>query len=100
MKCLCEKNTIYGIIKNDKLQRLTFSKSLAEHICSYENNLTVKKMSFILGKKLEFNENSKTGLYAIVKSKNNWTLRVTLFKELANTWNSHSSREIFECFIV
>lgn len=57
-------------------------------------------MSFILGKELKFNEESKTGLYAIVKSKNNWTLRITLFKELANIWNSHESRKVFECYLI
>ena len=39
---------------------------------------------------------SPTGLYAVVKARTGWPLRVTLFKDLADLWR-HPSRAVVEC---
>lgn len=60
----------------------------------------VKRITFRLGKRLEQGEASSNGLYALVKEKSNWTLRVCLFKELAEDLCDWKSRYLAECFIL
>jgi hypothetical protein len=42
---------------------------------------------------------SQSGLYAVVKRKTDWTLRVTMFPELAEAWRD-PSRYVAECWLV
>ena len=57
----------------------------------------VKRIGFRLGLELH-GEKSRSGLYAICKKKSGWALRITLFKELAESWR-HPSREVRECYL-
>lgn len=56
------------------------------------------EIKFKNDKILDNGEISKTGFYSIVKN-NGWTLRITLFKELAYLLGDDSSRYISECKI-
>lgn len=84
-------------MSGSKIHRITFSKSLAEFICQTNKDYNYKRMTFVLGKELSPGEKSPNGLYAIVKAKTNWTLRITFFQELAEEWRS-SSRKVYSCF--
>jgi len=68
-------------MKDDKLYRITFSKSLAEYICEtygYE----LRKVKLYLNPVTD-----DTKLFVLCKL-NGWTLRVTLFEEMAKMWKS------------
>jgi hypothetical protein len=78
---------------------VSFSRSLCEHIVRSENNRTLCYLAsakLVLGKKLGPGETSASGVYAVVKAKTKWPLRVTLFKELAELWR-HETRDVYEC---
>lgn len=99
--CLSDK--AYAIInsKTKKVHRISFSASLLEHICASmdDSDVEVREISFRLGRELEPNEASSTGIYAIVKSKNNWTLRISLYKDIANYMCDFDTRKLRECII-
>ena len=87
------------MIKGGRLYRLTFSKSLADHICRLAPGYTVERRKFVLGSRLVPNETSPSGLYAIVKEGTDWALRITTFQQLAESWR-HSSRYIAGCWLI
>lgn len=60
----------------------------------------VRRIKFSLGKRLKPEETSASGLYAIVSSKRDFTLRITLFKEAAQLFCDWDSRYLAECWIV
>ena len=70
--------------------RITFSKSLAEHVAG-EN--------YKLGKPLKNGEKSRSGLYAVVAKKRDRILRVSLIKELAELMDDGESRYLAECWV-
>ena len=80
----CEADKAWAIIKNDKLYRLTFSRSLAEYIAN-KYGYEAKMVKLFLG---PVTEHSK--LFAICKP-SGWPLRVTLFKEAAELWESNNT---------
>lgn len=96
----CPKDKAYAIIKGNKIHRITFSKSLCEHICNLDNSFYFKKITFINGKKLKKGEKSSSGLYSIISSKNDWTLRITLFQEFAEFTRDDRFRYVSECWIL
>lgn len=51
-----------------------------------------------MGKKLESGETSESGLYAVVSSKSDWVLRISMFKEFAELARD-KSRYIAECWL-
>jgi hypothetical protein len=53
-----------------------------------------------MGKALAPGEESKTGLYAIMASRKDWPLRISLFKELAAEMEDPEWRYIAECHIL
>lgn len=97
--CLSDK--AFAIVDNKKktIHRISFSKNLLEHIIKDNNELLIREITFKLGKELKKDETSSTGLYAIVKSKNNWTLRISLFKNIANYLCDFETRKLRECII-
>lgn len=97
--CLSDK--AYGIVNRQtkRIHRISFSKSLLDHIIKDKPELSVCEITFRLGRELEPNETSSTGMYAIVKSKNNWTLRISLFKNVANYICDFDTRKLRECII-
>lgn len=97
----CLSDRAYAIVntKTKKIYRISFSTSLLEHIIKDDKNLQVREISFRLGKELEPNETSSTGMYALVKSKTNWTLRISLHKNVANYLCDFDTRRLRECII-
>jgi hypothetical protein len=82
------------------LHRLTFSKSLADLIVSKETQYQLKRYEFKVGKILNKNEISKSGLYALVSLKGNITLRISLIQEIAELQRDDNSRYIAEAWIL
>lgn len=100
----CLADTAYGLIDpiQGKLHRISFSQGLLEHIKdnnSEWSHLRLCTIRFRLGRELKRNETSSTGIYAIVKAKNNWTLRISLIKDVANYICDFETRKIRECII-
>jgi hypothetical protein len=99
--CLFDK--AYAIVnpKNKKVYRISFSESLLKHIITQTNDsdLVVGKITFRLGKELVPNEDSPTGIYALVKAKTNWTLRIPIIKDVANYICDFDTRKLRECII-
>lgn len=97
--CLSDK--AYAIVntKFKKVYRVSFSKSLLEHIIKDDKTLEVREITFKLGKELQSGETSSTGVYAVVKSKNDWTLRISLHKNIVNYICDFDTRKLRECII-
>lgn len=98
----CQFDKAFAIInqKTNKIHRITFSRDLAFYILKLLNDksFTVKAITFVLGKELKQNEISDSKLYAIT-NKNKWTLRISLFQEIANMFCDFKNQKIYECWI-
>lgn len=103
MKCdsgsciLSEK--IWAITDGKKLYRLTFSKTLADHICESQKNLYVDRLPFHIGRVLQPGEQSKSGLYSLISRRKSIALRITMFKDLATIMSEDDSCYICEAWI-
>lgn len=75
------------MIKDNKVIRITFSRSLAELIIK-EVGGELHRIKLFIGDPIKDGEDSKNGLYAICKKNSNYPLRVTMFKDLAQLWRS------------
>lgn len=97
----CLSDRAYAIVnmKTKKIYRISFSTSLLNHIIAGDKDLQVREISFRLGKELEPNETSSTGMYALVKAKSSWTLRISLHKNVANYLCDFETRKLRECII-
>lgn len=93
----CDKDTCYAVVQGDKLKRLSFSRSLCDHIQSKTPGSEVRRVTLRVGKDIPPNKASPNGLYAVCK-KSGWPLRVTMFQELAESWR-HETRQVRECWI-
>jgi hypothetical protein len=80
------------------VHRLTFSKSLADHLAE-QTGYQVRKVTLQIGRQLAPGEKSSNGLYAICKAKSGWPLRITLFYEAAQLWHYPGVRTIHEVSI-
>ena len=77
-----------------KIYRLTFSKSLAEHIQRHAPiPLTLTRRRFITDARLAPGERSKSGAYAIIDTRKHKTLRIALDVQIADLLRS-DSREV------
>lgn len=90
---------MYCVIHDGKLFRITFSRSLAEHVVEYAGKGRVEKYDAVAGRQLRAKETSPTGLYAIVSSKNNRVLRIATSVEEADLLCDYESRKICEAWI-
>lgn len=97
----CAPNKVWALIKDGKVHRLTFSKSLAQHIQrSSPEPFEIQRVTFRTGKRLQHGEDSRSGLYAIMSTrKPDLALRITLFKDAAQLMTPDHWREIRECWI-
>lgn len=91
---------IWGLINKNtnKLHRLTFSKSLASMIAEQYQEYEMCRFKFKIGKRLAKGEESSTGLYAIMSSQTDITLRISLIKESAELMCEDDSRYLAEAF--
>ena len=98
----CIADQAYAIISKSGIHRITFSRSLAQYVLDKlsRSDYTLERVKFTLGNKLKPGEISPSGLYAIVSSKTDWVLRITLFPELADYFNDNTSRYIATCWIL
>jgi hypothetical protein len=79
--------------------RLTFSKSLAEHIQRHAGHpLDLRRRRFLVGRPLNRGEPSPSGAYAIVDARKGKTLRIALDADIADILRS-DSRTVQEAWL-
>jgi hypothetical protein len=86
------------VVKGRKLFRLTFSRSLAEHLTGYLPGSEVRRVSFRLGRRLGPGERSPSGLYALVSARKGRVLRLSLIEGVAQELVD-PSRYLAECWL-
>lgn len=100
----CLSDQAYAIVNTEtkRLHRISFSASLLQHILKTgkNHNLEVSEITFRLGRVLRAGETSSTGIYALVKTKNDWTLRISLHKNVANYLCDFNTRSLRECHVI
>lgn len=84
---------------NGRCYRLTFSRSLAEHIQRLRPELEIRKRTFRTGRMLAKGEMSRSGVYAIVDTRKFKTLRLSLIKDVAYLLRSNT-RTVHEGWLV
>ena len=100
----CKSNSIvYGVVnpETNRLHRLTFSRSLANHIVKGTPN-EVRRFNYVLGRKLEKKERSSNGLYGIVsslKNSNDLVLRISLCYNTAQLLTPDRYRHLAEVWL-
>ncbi len=97
----CPNDKAWAVVKDDKVYRITFSQSLAEHAikCTEDPNFTLARITLKIGNEIGPGQNSPTGLYALIDRRKGKTLRVAMNKELANLVCDFKSRYLAEAFI-
>lgn len=89
--------SIYGILnKEQKVIRFTFSKSLAQFLCSYDKDYTYHKFRFKVGERAT--SNSKNCVFAIV-SYTGAVLRMATTYDRAEILCDNDYRFVFEARI-
>lgn len=86
-------------MRGGRLHRITFSKSLAEHLQQYLPGSAVQRILFTVGPRLPPGQESPSGLYAIVSAKKDIVLRITLVKEVAAELSDEATRYIAACWL-
>ena len=85
-------------MKDDKLYRVTFSRSLAEFLAGREYDIRVFKAA--AGAPLATGSHSRTGLYGIISARNQKLLRISLSKAHAELLCGDRWRYVAECALV
>jgi hypothetical protein len=92
---------VWGIIRHGKLYRLTFSRSLADHILTQlPPGYEIRRFTFQLGRPLQRGETSASGLYALCSARKDITLRIALVREAAELMCDYDSRMIREAWLL
>lgn len=81
------------------MHRLTFSYSLAKLIASYNEDYAIRQFSFRIGDKLEPGQTSRSGFYALMAKKGDYTLRISMMKEIAQLHSEDPSRYLAEAWL-
>lgn len=82
------------------LHRITFSKGIADFLVrKFGDMYKATRFSYKLGRPLEPGEESCNGLYAIVGTKKDLVLRISLTKEAAEFMTKDESRHIAEIYL-
>lgn len=98
-RCACANDRAWGILRGDRLHRVTFSRSLADYIVRQLGaDYRLARLTFTTGAPIEPGEVSPTGLYTITTMKGR-VLRVSLHREAAEMFRDES-RSIRHCRIV
>lgn len=99
-------NKVYGIVNptTNKIHRLTFSESLAYCItATIPGDYEVQKFNYILGKRLDHDEKSSNGLYAIVsnlRTSKGLCLRISCTQESAQLMTPDDYRGLAEVWLI
>lgn len=88
----------YALVQNERLLRVSFSKSLLEHMRSKVPESEVRRVRLVLGRTLAPGQPTDSRLFAVCKASTGWPLRVTAFRELAEQWR-HPTRDVLECWL-
>lgn len=94
----CAADRGYALVRDNKLFRFTFSRSLADHVALRSPGTRVVPARVRSGEELRYGARSPTGLYSVCKTASRWPLRVTLFPELADLWRD-PSRVVCVCYL-
>lgn len=86
-------------MEGSKIHRITFSRSLAEHICRITGRYRIHRIKFRTGRLLKPGERSKNGLYAIQSSQKDITLRIAMDFDIAQELCDFDNRHLKECWI-
>lgn len=89
---------MWGLVKDKRLYRLTFSHSLAKLI-SEKYGFELRQFDAIRGRRLKEGEVSKTGLYGIRSTSSNVLLRCAMFREIADMYRD-ISRDVVEVSLI
>lgn len=93
----CQDDKIYGLVRAGRLYRLSFSKSLLQHVREgLPEAYTLARFKVYKGRILERGEESSSGLYGIESHKGK-LLRIALSKDVADMlcdWRFRKLREI------
>ena len=104
IKCVgCSGDTIYGIVKDNKLYRLSFSKSLIEYIIKTHlsgQGYQYQAFDIVRGQELKPNEKIDSGIYAIVSKRKDIILRATPSFDIAQWLTDWGSRTIFQAWLI
>lgn len=96
----CQDVKVWGLLKDGRLYRLSFSTSVLEHInANCGNEYTLQRFRIFKGKRLAPNEVSASGLYGIIDSRRDYTLRISLCRESANIMCDFHWRYLQEVWI-
>lgn len=95
----CSAERAYALVRDERLLRVSFSRSLLDHLARCTPGARVIRVRIRLGKPLLPGEVCASGLYAICKARSGWPLRVTLFSALADHWRD-PSRTVRECWLL
>lgn len=104
IKCTsCKKSDKLWCVINpslNRLHRVTFSSDIANFLTRYDESYIAKPFRFIRGKQLARGEISNSGLYAIVSTKKDLVLRITLYHNSANLMTEDESRHMEEIYLI
>lgn len=90
----------YGLVRDGKLFRVTFSLSLAEYLARLtDERYEVVSLTFRVGRRLEPGEESRSGLYALCSKKTGTVLRISLLQEIAEEMLDPAWRYLAECYL-
>lgn len=84
-------------MKDGRVGRVTFSKSLADHVAGLAGG-AVSRYPLVIGRPLARHEKSSSGLYALISKRKGSVLRVALSEEEADLLCDYASRGIHECW--
>lgn len=91
----CPVDKAYALVDENKIYRITFSLSLAQHIRAiYNKPLTIKRITFIVN-----DDKPNPKLFALVDNRKGKVLRISLFENVAKLL-SDDSRSVHNCWIV
>ena len=93
---------LWGVVcpVTNTIHRISFSKDITDFIATYHTKYESKPFRYVRGKKLAPGEESKTGLYAIIGTKKDLVLRVSLFTDAAELLTECDSRHIEEIYLI
>jgi hypothetical protein len=95
MKCACNTDWCYALVRDEKVRRLTFSRDLAEYIQKKNPDHKIVLLDLVVG---EYAHHDDICLFGIMSHKNK-LLRVAVSWEEAEYLTQDSSRSIVKCLV-
>jgi hypothetical protein len=89
---------VWGIVDDTRVYRLTFSKSLAEMIAK-DSGMRIQRFNAVVGRALDVDESSTSGVYGVTSKNNGVLLRVPLIQPIAEMYRDSQYRDIHEVYL-